>query len=123
MSESHTENTQNDSEKKDIQRSYIVEQKSFNHFGFPSRDSKTELIILGDDGVTLGRSRTYVKSPNEYNLVSPRQDQNLNLSTISNEFVISSTEMGPISSKNYAKLKNLPETMLQNNRRSQCSSS
>jgi hypothetical protein len=74
VSESHADNTPSDSEKKDIQRSYFVDQNTLNQFGFPSRDSKTELIILSDVGVTLGRSRTYVKSPNEYNMVSPRQD-------------------------------------------------
>ena len=66
---------------------------------------------FNDEEVTLAPfSKTFVASAPEKPFKTPPHE----ISTLSNEFVISSTEMGPISTINYLKFKKeLPYTMLQ----------
>ena len=103
------ENEYEDTERQSFDRSHsnssLEKIKARNQKFNDSRNNQN----LNVEDVTLAPySKTFVASPPRKSFKTPPNE----ISTLSNEFVISSMEMGPISSLNYQRLQNLPQTML-----------
>lgn len=81
----------------------------------------TNVKINNDNVVNLGQTYGEKLINLTHDAVCHREQ--INDHSLSNEFVISQAEMGPISMLNYQKLINVPQTMLEEQRPgSQCSS-
>ena len=89
-----------------ISRSNRILEKLKNNVIQDSRNNRQ----FNEEEVTLGPfSKTFAARVPEKSFKTPPNET----STLSNEYVISTTEMGPISSINYLKIKkDLPFTML-----------